>query len=583
MVMMQKRISFLIIGLIGLAAASCGFGRDEPTTTATAVPLTLELTTAAPEHTPTAAPPTIEPSPEPTITITPSPLPPDLAISPDGVVLYPAPQIYDGDKVTFQLRPYVPDTVQPENVTVTIWADGQQVGSGVLNERNLSGEPFGLIKWAWDTTGLAGKRQIQIMLDMDDTIQLGDENPDNNQVSFFITVYDRDLLPATEANAAWVTADTACCHVHVVSGTAAYRDLPQLLAASETAVQQAAAQLDEQPQRPIDIYFIDRIIGQGGYAGSELVVSYLDRDYAGISLQQVLIHEAVHIIDRQIAPQRISFLAEGTAVWASGGHYKPEDLAQRAAALRQLEMYIPLTELANDFYPVQHEIGYLEAAAFVDYLVDRHGWSRYRDFYSDVTLDDAETPALALDVNLQIYYNKTLADMEAEWLAYLDGLGWDGTAVADLQTTLRYYDAMRRYQRLYDPTAYFLYAWLPYPYEVSSAGNPADLNRHPQSETNMTLELMLQASNEELHTGNYDRANVILDSVSRVLDNGGLFQDPLALSYKNIVHVTAVSGYQPQQIILSGKQADVWATNSQTNVLIQLNLLLRGQEWILAD
>jgi hypothetical protein len=242
-----------------------------------------------------------------------------------------------------------------------------------------------------------------------------------------------------------------------------------------------------------------------------------------------------------------------------------------------------LAELANDFYPVQHEIGYLEAAAFVNYLIDRQGWSRYRDFYNAVTLDDAETPAMALDLNLQIYYNKTLADIEAEWAAYLDELGWDSAAVADLQTTLRHYDAMRYYQRLYDPTAHFLYAWLPYPQEVRSAGNPADLSRHPQSETNLTLELMLQASSEALHAGKYNRANVLLDSVNRVLDSGGLFQDPLALSYKKIVQVTAVNGYQPQRINLSGNQAIVWATNSKSTTLIQLNLVLNKREWIVAD
>ena len=582
--MMRKRVSFFIIGLMSLMVASCGFESKAPTLTATAVLLpTLEPATTAPDITLTAVPPTSAPSPEPLATITPAPLPPDLAINPDEVILYPAPQLYAGDKVTFQLRPFVPDNVSPENVTVTILVDGKQVGSGVLNERNLSGESFGLIKWAWDTTGLAGERQIQVILDKNDIIQIGDENPDNNQISFPVTVQDHDLLPELEANAAWVTADTACCHIHVVSGTAAYRDLPQLIAASETAVQQAAAQLDEEPQAPIEIYFIDRIIGQGGYAGSELVVSYLDRDYAGIALEQVLVHEIVHIIDRQIAPQRISFLAEGTAVWAGGGHYKPEDLAQRAAALRQLEMYVPLAELANDFYPVQHEIGYLEAAAFVNYLIDRQGWSRYRDFYNAVTLDDAETPAMALDLNLQIYYNKTLADIEAEWAAYLDELGWDSAAVADLQTTLRHYDAMRHYQRLYDPTAHFLYAWLPYPQEVRSAGNPADLSRHPQSETNLTLELMLQASSEALHAGKYNRANVLLDSVNRVLDSGGLFQDPLALSYKKIVQVTAVNGYQPQRINLSGNQAIVWATNSKSTTLIQLNLVLNKREWIVAD
>jgi hypothetical protein len=48
-----------------------------------------------------------------------------------------------------------------------------------------------------------------------------------------------------------------------------------------------------------------------------MVVSYVDRRYAGGGLHELLVHEATHILDQQFAPQRISFLAEGLA---SGGN-----------------------------------------------------------------------------------------------------------------------------------------------------------------------------------------------------------------------------------------------------------------------
>lgn len=573
------RCAFFLI--ISFLATGCGLAADA---TVTAVPPPSTLTPIPPTATPAPVLPSPTPlPPQPTATIPPSPPPPDLSLSQNELLLYPAPQIYAGDKVTFQIKPYVPDQIDPNDVTVTILVDGREIGAGVLNEHNLAGDAFGVIKWAWDTTKMAGKRQIQVILDKDDAIQVGDEIVDNNQIALTVTVYDRELLPQDEQDMAWVTADTACCRVHVVSGTAAYRDLPQLLAAVETAVQQASARLDEDPQQPIDVYFIDRIIGQGGYAGSELVVSYTDRDYAGIELHQILVHEIVHILDRQFAPQRISFLAEGLAVWASGGHYKPENIDQQAAALLELDLDLPLAELANDFYPVQHEIGYLQAASFVTYLVDTHGWSRFRDFYSDTALDDAATQAEALDLNLQIYYNKTLADMEADWLAYLDGLPWVETAVTDLQATLFQYNTMRDYQRRYDPTAYFLNAWLPYPNEVRQNGNPADLSRHPETETNITLEVMLQEASEELHAGQYSRTYAILDSVERVLNNNGLFQDPLALSYKNIVHLVATNGYQAQRMDLTGDNAVVWVTDETTSALTQLTFILDGQEWLLTN
>ncbi len=583
---MLKRVAFyLFLGLISIGTG-CRFTATEPISTrsselvdtTTAVSPLPSVTTSPPSPLPTTTSSLVPvtPTTRPTATAT---TPVDLSLYLSEVQLYPAPQLYAGDQVTIQASPYVPNTINPNDVTITVFVDGLEMESGVLNERDIAGNAFGLLKWVWDTTDLAGQHQIQIVLDQNDTIAIGDENPDNNHVTFYVSVNERDLLPEAEANAAWVTADTDCCHVHVVSGTAAYRDLPQLLVAVETAVQQATARLDESPNQPIDITFINRIIGQGGYAGSSLVISYPDRDYAHIALHQVIVHETVHILDRQFAPQRIPLLAEGLAVWASDGHYKPENIPQQAAALLELDLALPLAELADDFYRVQHEIGYLQAASFVDYLIDKYGWSQFRRFYQDVTYDESRAPSESLAMQMQIHYNKTLAEMEADWLAHLESLPWDETAVTDLQTTISLYNAMRRYQQLYDPTAYYLNAWLPYPEQVRENGNPADLTRRPQTELNITLEIMLQAAVQSLQDGDYGHANVTLDSIERVLNNNGLFQDPLALNYKNIVHLLTNNSYDPQQIDLSTNHATVWVTAPQSNDLTPLNLILEDQNW----
>ncbi len=581
---MYKRHAIYVLTFLLVVLAGCRSVEINPVTP---LPLsTLPASTDVPTDQPPSTVPSVTAEPEVTAvppTPIPTPLPPDLSITNDSVFIYPAPQIYTGDKVSFQVRPYIPAIINPDDVTITVFVDGLEVGSSVLNDRDLDQGAFGLVKWAWETDNRAGTHQVQVFLDLNDTIQTGDENPNNNQITFPVVVYDRSQLPSTEANAAWVMAETNCCRVHVVSGTAAYRDLPELLVEVETAVQQAAARLNEEPQKTLDIYFVDRVIGQGGYAGSELVISYLDRDYGGINLHQVLVHELTHLIDQQFAPQRVSFLAEGVAVWASGGHYKPENIDQRAAALLKLDRYVPLTDLINDFYPVQHEIGYLQAASFVKYLVDNFGWTRFREFYSNTTADDAATPGQALDVNLQIYYNQSLAGMEAEWLAYLNGLLWDDTAVADLQTTLYLYDTMRTYQQQYDPAAYFLTAWLPYPSEVRQTGTPADLTRHPQAEINVTLEVMLQAAGQNMLAGDFNRAAVILDSVNRVLTTNGSFQDPLADNYRSIVHLAISQNYQVQQVDLSGEQAQVWVTGANSNTLTRLTLALKGQEWLLIN
>ena len=571
----------LFVGLVALSG--CEPALSLP---ATEVVDRGETAVVPPSATPQATitpPPTIAPTLLPTVTPASTAPAYDLSISPDSLYLYPVPYIVDGDQVTIQVIPYVPEVVPWEEVTVHLYLNGEALADTTLVWRNIAARPEALFEWVWDTTGLAGEHELQIVLDHEGRIQFGYENPDNNQTTLTVAVQPGGIHSASETNAAWVMAENVCCRVHTVTGTAAYRDLPDLLNLLDSAIQQASAQLSEPLQRKIDVYFIDRVIGQGGYAGSSIVVSYLDRQYNGQGLYETLVHEAVHVIDRQFAPRRISFLAEGVAVWATGGHYKPEDLASRSAALVSMGEYIPLDLLANDFYPVQHEIGYLQAGSFVKYLVDSYGWSRFRDFYSDVTLEDALTPSGALDLNLQLYYDKTMAEMEAEWLAYLAEVAWEETAVIDLATTIRYYDTMRHYQLLYDPTAHFLTAWLPYPHDVRDRGNPADLTRRPRADVNIALEALLASADEALRAADYSRANVLLDSVARVLDNDGAFLDPLAINYLNIVRAAAAEGYEVQSVRLEGNRAEIFTTKGGGVHLSKFNVTLRGQDWVLTN
>jgi hypothetical protein len=331
----------------------------------------------------------------------------------------------------------------------------------------------------------------------------------------------------------------------------------------------------------LHFYFIDRVVGQGGFAGTDVVVSYVDRRYAGGGLYELLVHEAAHILDQQFAPQRISFLAEGLAVWVSGGHYKTEDLKQRSAALLELGQYIPLAQLINDFYPVQHEIGYLEAGGLVTYLIDRGGWHTFKSFYSDVSTDDGPTLADAVDVNMQRYYGATLAQIESEWRGTLESSPAEPAVAEDLRTTIRYYDVARRYQEIYDPTAHYLSAWLPHPTQVREFGNPADLTRRPEGEMNVTLELMLTAADSALRTGDYARANVILDSVGHILDNGGTVIDPMATSYLNIVRAAAEYDYELHMVELQGNTARALATQAPNIRLTSLVMEMRGTTWVI--
>ncbi|MBX3055140.1 MAG: hypothetical protein KF770_01590 [Anaerolineae bacterium] len=569
--------SFCLLFLILAGCTALNGAPPMPTAVATVTAVPATPTLSAPTDTATA--PALS-TDVPTITPTPYPL--DLSIRPEDVRLYPVPDIYAGEKVTFQILAHVPDNVNPTDVTVHLLVNYQDVVSGTLNASNLQGSGVGLFEWAWDTSGAVGDHLVHIILDRYDAIQIGDENRDNNQAVLEVTVQDPAAQSQPERNAAWTTAEIACCVLHVVRGTAAERDLNQLKVAVETAVQQAATRLGEQPARKLDVYLIDRVIGQGGYAGYSVVVSYLDRSYANNGFHQIMTHEAVHILDRQFAPERINSLAEGVAVWASDGHYKPENIDRRAAALVTIGQYVPLAQLFDNFYPVQHEIGYLESAGFVKFLIDNYGWRRFRDFYSSVRAGDAATLSGAVDLKLQQHFNLTLAEAESQWLAFLAQQPPDPATVTDLETTVRFYNVMRHYQQLYDPTAYFLTAWLPHPETLVREGNPADLTRRPRAEVNVTLEVMLQAADTAVRTGNYQQANILLDSIERVL-NSGEFLDPLARNYLEVVRAADRSGFEVQQVALNGNRAVVKATPANGVNLVNLTIILSGGNWILSQ
>lgn len=516
---------------------------------------------------------------------TPSPLPSDLSITTDQLLVYPSGAIFEGDSVTFQVWAHLPQRMNASQVDVEIRVDQNLVASGNISPRLLGGDLIGhmaLFPWTWNTSGQPGLHQVKVRLDPDDVIQAGDENPNNNEIALPLLV--QPAAASTAEAKQWVRTDVSCCVIYVVSDSAAHRDLDMLQQTIEDAVAQAATTIQVTPERQLEIFFVDRVIGQGGYStGHVIVISYLDRLYSGSSIHEVSVHEAVHALDALFAPQRTSFLAEGVAVWAAGGHYKQEQLDQRVAALVELDLYVPLTELMNDFILSQHEIGYLQAGGFIDYLVQNYGWEHVRAFYADTAQEDGTTPAAAVDLNLRAHFQKSLATIESEWLAYLKRIRPREDVGLDLATTVRYYDIMRLYQERYDPAAHFLRAWLPSPLDMVGRGTTAELTRHPTEDINVTLEVMLIDADEAVRSRNYSRANVILDSIERTMAYQGTFLDPLGNNYYHIVRALAADGYQAQRVNLRGNRATVRARlPNQLNLAI-LQMVLNSQEWILTQ
>ncbi len=92
---------------------------------------------------------------------------------------------------------------------------------------------------------------------------------------------------------------------------------------------------------------------------------------------------------------------------------------------------------------------------------------------------------------------------------------------------------------------------------------------------------MLTAADMALRAGDFARANVILDSVSNILDNNGAIIDPMATSYLRIVQAAAEYGYVLQTVELQGNTAYAMATQAPEIHLKRLVMEQRGANWVI--
>ncbi|MDT8288004.1 MAG: hypothetical protein RQ748_12915, partial [Elusimicrobiales bacterium] len=223
---------------------------------------------------------------------TPSPAWTDLALAADGVVVFPGPEQYSGDVLTFDVRPENLGAIDPNAVEVLIYhgsTDAENVvAAGRINFYSFDGVPRARMIWSWETAGLVGEQTLVAWLDPDDAIQAGDEDPANNLVTFTVDLRPAYTLPAAEAAADWVSTTTSCCVFHYLDDGSAGRDLSTITVVTEAAVAEVEEQMGVSLPHALRFYLIERVIGHGGYAFDAVILSYLDRHYAGLALPVVV-------------------------------------------------------------------------------------------------------------------------------------------------------------------------------------------------------------------------------------------------------------------------------------------------------
>jgi hypothetical protein len=423
------------------------------------------------------------------------------------VITHPDGPLYVGDKVSFEVLSMAETDVSDHAVRISL-------GDKNLGEENI--QPFGLggrreatFYWVWDTQGLdAGTYTLTFSL-----------LPGESHWDEKFTLLPAADIPSPEPNAHWESVDTNCCMIHYISGSDAEKDLETLKAMADTQSTDVELRFGAKLNGKIPITFMPRVLGHGGFTSDGIYVSYLHQNYAGNATQQVIHHEMVHWLDgQQKKGPRSAILQEGLAVYLSGGHFKKEPILPRTAALIDLGWYIPLNQLADSFYLSQHEIGYIEAAALISYLISTYGRDGFNSFYLDIHSTPDGSPSAALDTALQKHFKTSLVQLEKDFIAFLRQQKIDDATRTDLRLTVAFYDSVRRYQRELDPSAYFLDAWLPNVPEMRQRGIVADLLRSPKSAINQQIETMLVSGDANLRAGNYTAAEADIRTVNVMLD-----------------------------------------------------------------
>ncbi|HSQ28159.1 MAG TPA: hypothetical protein VLM80_13635 [Anaerolineales bacterium] len=571
--------------------------------------------TSQDQPSPTVSTPLISPSPSATQTsaATDTPLPiPTLTSTPvQGVFevrFHPDGGLFVGDQVSMEV--ISPPDVDMNGQQVKLTMDGQLLAQAVFSSYGIGRRNQATFFWEWDTSDQPpGPYQITFSIE-----------PGGPAWTETVTILPQSEMPFPGSQAAWATAESDCCLIHYITGTSAERDLDILLDSLDQQANHASDVMGVELSEPIRIILLPRVLGHGGFAADGIWVSYLDRNYAGSNSEIVFHHEMVHVLDSRLGGElRPTILVEGLAVYLSGGHFKYEPLIPRAAALLPaelgclpldqvqsaaqsgqevcgLEQYLPLMPLVDNFYNAQHEIGYLQAGALVEYMVGRWGWETYSAFYRDIhnqplpAEDQQEIGGpqyQAINAALIQHFELTFEELEEDFLATLRQQSVTQEDVQDVRLLTLYYDTIRRYQQLMDPSAYFLTAWLPDGEQMRERQIVADYLRQPSEDENLALEALLLSANQHLLGARYEQAESYIEIVQMVLDRleqkdaQPFAVHPIAQDYFLLVKASRQAGFTPQKITLDSNYARVWA-NANATELIELQFDRYLQGWQLA-
>lgn len=304
---------------------------------------------------------------------------------------------------------------------------------------------------------------------------------------------------------AWQSSRVDNVTLYYLPDSPGERDLSQLRQAARDGMARAGQSLDAAPSHDIAVYLIPRIFWQGGVTfGSAIVmISYADRGYTGVAPADYLSHEFAHALTQDWGNFGAigGMITEGTAVFATGGHYQPDLLDRSAATLVQSPLYIPPSSLRRDFSNLQHEIAYTESGSFVRYMVDQYGLGALRMIFRRPN-------------DWQSIFGKDFDTLTSDWLGYLRALNVSPLELHRWQLKVRFYDVLRRYEERLDPDGRRLPS---VPVERWDATLRNALSKPAEGEDNQVCELILISAITDIESasdeGRLSQASAALDKL----------------------------------------------------------------------
>lgn len=475
---------------------------------------------------------------------------------PSGVVVnaYPGPKHYEGDVLSFEIQ-----GILETSDSVQMSLDGQDP-TVVQGEWLFHGTL--LLPLAFETANEVGSHQL--------TFSLGGVAAD-----YSFDVLPSEQRPANEENASWKVTEIDCCVLHYITGTAAARDIDFIAEHFQTAADQLTVRYGATYEPKMQVHIVDRMVGNGGFGGvGQLAISYTDRYYGPLAgtegLETLARHELSHAarIGLENVGDGIDFNYEGLAVYIAGGHYKPEPLAQRGAALYDLGYYVPVGRQIQ-----QHELDYLYFAAMLTYIDEAYGKDKPLEFINaDENPGDGQpTP---LETAIQNTFGISLAQFDQDFQDWLESQD-PGDQLDDLRLTVELQDLRRTYQDTYTPASSFL----TYNF-VEALARPEYLPiamREADDPENIAIELIIAAGQKAIIDGDYNAAEEFVGVLEQILSSD-TFEDPIAKDYLDIAAILSDQGYQVASLAIQGERATAQIID-QPPALVVVELLKVGGIW----